>query len=331
MLVFIWFVCVLFIPAPFFFAYLRTSCFMAVLGPSVVLRFVCAHWYSQLCSRKGDVLYCELGSPPLKEMIGIKIYGTKWPPSDGKLPGDPRSCSFERYGRMSEFSTFKQLKKKIMNYYEFASPGTEYVRVRLVAKDSAGYYRPSFVFNNQNYNKSLKNLQFFDDIVVAVQVLKTPDHEQSEIEGIEDKKTQELIYLTIRKRNCSDKRFEKTIEIAFTEESLEDMDSFKKEIAKHYSSKVENMIFSKFDFDNKKWINFFGGEEDKEKKTLTKKYFLKDGDVIIFKDVTEDPKNEDPFYEHVILPDEKETYSHSWSRPKSPEKQLKIEYERDDD
>jgi len=305
--------------------------------------------FAKLNLRNGDLIYCELGSPPIKEMIGIKIYGAKWPPKENsKLPGDPRACSFERYARMSEFSTFKQLKRKIMNYEEFKTKGTEYVRVRHVIKEKDGYYRPGAVFNHTSYYRSLKKLKFYDDIVVCVQLLDEPDKEQVEEEenqkdDSDDEKTEKQkkqpppIYLTIRKRICSEKKFEKGIDLFLTEYSLLTIDSFKIELVKHYPNiKPENMTLSKFCFEEKCWKNFFGVEdEETKKKTLRQKYGLKDGDVIVLKDEAEDEKHEDPFYEFVPVPDEKETSSYSSyhysSRPKSPEKQLKIEYDKNDE
>jgi len=299
--------------------------------------------FSKICLRKGDLIYCELGAPPIKEMIGIKIYAIKWAPKDlSKYPGDLRAASFERYARMSEFSTFKQLKKKIMKYEEFRCKSTEYCRVRYCIKDPQGHYRPGDVINRHSYYRSLKKLNFVDDIIVLVQLLNEPDKEQSEEhdevkeEDEEKKKQAAPVYLTIRKRLPKQKMFDKGVEIAFYESDLENIDTFKSLVNKHYGDvQCDKMILSKFSFEDKKWKNFFGEEdEETKKKTFRSKYSLKDGDVICMKNLEEDLLNEDPFYEFVVVPEERETsyYSTStWTRPKSPEKQLKIEYEHEDD
>jgi hypothetical protein len=171
-------------------------------------------------------------------------------------------------------------------------------------------------------------------------LLNEPDKEQSEEhdevkeEDDEKKKQAPPVYLTIRKRLPKQKMFDKGIEIAFSESDLENIDTFKSLVGKSYPDvPCDKMIISKFSFEEKKWKNFFGEEdEETKKKSFRSKYSLKDGDVICMKNL-DDLLNEDPFYEFVIVPEERETYytSSTWTRPKSPEKQLKIEYEHEDD
>ena len=292
--------------------------------------------------RNGNKLWVELDEAPRKEKIGVKVYALTWPPKESKSICNPKMTSFESWKMVSEYFTFEELQKKILGIYEFRkAKGAKYVRTRYLVKDSQGFFRPFQILSTSFFKTTLKDLKFYDDIEVGVQVFDEEIEDQ-----VDDKKESKddlyPIYLCIRQRIPSKQIYSKGIEIKFDKNSLSSLKEFKNEISKYFKIEQDKMLLNRFYYSSKAFVTMIENEDGKEEeKTLKEKYELNDGDIIVLTNTDDDPKNEDLFYTKVEIPEE-ESRSSSGTvtvggttytirrRTPSPEKQLTIQYDEDE-
>jgi hypothetical protein len=286
--------------------------------------------------RNGNKLWVELDEAPRKEKIGVKVYALKWPPAQSKSICNPRMTSFESWKMVSEYFTFEELQKKIASVYEFRkAKGLPYLRTRYLVKDSQGFFRPYSVLSTSAFKTSLKDLKFYDDIEVGVQVFDEPVQDQ-----VDDKKENfgdaYPILLCIRQRLVKKNMYSEGIEISFNKESLSTMKLFKEEIAKYINVDADKMMLNRFYYSSKAFVTMTSEDEEK---TIKERYELNDGDIIVLTNTDDDPKNEDLFYTKIEIPEEESknnvvvvggTSYTIRRRTPSPEKQLKIQYDEDE-
>jgi len=79
------------------------------------------------------------------------------------------------------------------------------------------------------------------------------------------------VFLTIRKRLCSERMFSKGIEVPFDEKSLKDTSTFKLELTKYFQVLPEKMILAKYCFSKKVGYLFLKKMLNKKKKKLLDK------------------------------------------------------------
>jgi hypothetical protein len=146
------------------------------------------------------MIFVEPWSTPYRESMSLKIYLAKWPiKKSSNYPNEEYCCYFSKWIRISKYSTFKTLKKKILFCDEFKNvKSTEQIRVR-----KAGYenreVRPYLVYNSKHNDIQINDL-FKDDDYLAVQILENEDKEQKikcDEKDFEEGKFYLLLYLLL--------------------------------------------------------------------------------------------------------------------------------------